>query len=290
MTIQYRIIDIDGDRSLSVFVEGQLVVANRSSHMLFDEIVEGLENSSLTEREVAMMVSSVGRAVEKSVAGVSDRISFSEDRSELFFDGEKVDNTLSRHILRLLRERGTDGALPWVRFMEKLAKNPSKLSRIHLYSWLESAGNFTITSSGDILGYKAVAADRHSLHAGREDVSVNGRIFRGRIPNPVGAVISMPRGLVADDRAVPCSVGLHVGTFNYAHNLGGNDGVLLLVAVSPEDVVSVPSDSASQKMRTCRYEVLGENRDRILIESASWDQSDWDDDDEDWDEDEDVPL
>ena len=281
MTIQYRLIDIDGDRSLSVFVEGQLVVANRSSHLLFDNIVEGLENGSLTEREVATMVSSVGRAVEKSVEGVSDRISFSEDRSELFFDGEKVDNTLSRHILRLLRERGTDGALPWVRFMEKLAKNPSKLSRIHLYSWLESAGDFTITSSGDILGYKAVAADLHSLHAGREDVTVNGRIFRGRIPNPVGAVISMPRELVADDRSVPCSVGLHVGTFGYAHNLGGNDGVLLLVAVSPEDVVSVPSHSASQKMRTCRYEVLGENRDRILIESASWDQSDWDDDD--WD-------
>src|SRR5699024_11622292 len=96
----------------------------------------------------------------------------------LFCAGEKVNTSLSRPILRLLRERGTDGTIPWVRFMEKLAKNPSKLSRIHLYSWLESAGDFTITSSGDILGYKGVAADLHSLHAGREDVTVNGRIFR----------------------------------------------------------------------------------------------------------------
>lgn len=283
MTIQYRLIDIDGDRSLSVFVEGQLVVANRSSHLLFDNIVEGLENGSLTEREVAMMVSSVGRAVEKSVEGISDRISFSEDRSELFFDGEKVDNTLSRHILRLLRERGTDGALPWVRFMEKLAKNPSKLSRIHLYSWLESAGDFTITASGDILGYKAVAKDRHSISSGSEDVTVNGRIFRGRIPNPDGAMISMPRELVNANREHACSVGLHIGNFDYAERFGGTDSVLLLVAVSPEDVVSVPADSMSQKMRACRYQVLCENRERSRIEYASWDQSDWDyDDDGDW--------
>lgn len=270
MSIQYRIVEIDGDTSLSVFVDGRLLVANESSHPLFRHIVEGLEEETLSEREVATMVSSVGRAVAQGVGEISDRISFSEDYETLFFDGERVDNTLSRHILRLLREQGAGGAIPWVRFMEKLALNPSKLSRIHLYSWLESAGDFTITQSGDILGYKAVAADRHSVTSGQEDVTVNGRIFRGRIPNPDGAVISMPRELVNDDRSHACSVGLHIGNFQYANRFGGSSSTLLLVAVSPEDVVAVPADSHSQKMRACRYQVLCENRERGRIEYASW--------------------
>lgn len=271
MSIQYRLVEVGGERSLSVFAGGQLTVASESSHPLFQHIVDGLEAGTILEHDLVTMLGSVGHAIEQGAISVSDRISLSEDHRTLFFDGQKVDNTLSRHIVRLMREEGIGGIAPWVRFMEKLALNPSKLSRIHLYSWLEAVGDFTITPDGDILGYKSVRADRHSHAAGKEPVRVNDAIFQGRIPNPDGAVISMPRDLVDDDRNSACSVGLHIGSFEFANGFHQWGSTLLLVSVSPEDVVSVPSDAGSQKMRACRYRVIGEGYVRSQMALSSWD-------------------
>jgi hypothetical protein len=52
-----------------------------------------------------------------------------------------------------------------------------------------------------------------------------------------------------------CSVGLHVGTYDYASNFTLN---VLEVHVNPRDVVSVPTDSNWAKVRCCRYVVIKE--------------------------------
>jgi hypothetical protein len=119
-----------------------------------------------------------------------------------------------------------------------------------------SREDFAITADGLVVGYKGVKRDADgqlvSVQSGR--AIVDGTVHVGNIPNPLGAVVEMPRGEVTFDPANGCSVGLHVGTYDYA--AGWAQGALLEVHVNPRDVVSVPTDCDSQKMRTCRYRVV----------------------------------
>jgi hypothetical protein len=149
---------------------------------------------------------------------------------------------------------------PLVKFMDNVMDNPNEHSRTQLYDWL-SQRDFTITSDGYIVGYKGVERNGdsyRSVSSGVEPVyvEVDGETTRhtGRIPNPIGATVSMDRNLVQHDPSVGCHVGLHVGTYEYAK--GWAHGALLEVHVNPRDVVSVPTDCSWAKVRTCRYQVV----------------------------------
>lgn len=52
-----------------------------------------------------------------------------------------------------------------------------------------------------------------------------------------------------------CAAGLHVASYDYARSFSGCPR-LMLVAVDPSDVVSVPTDCECAKIRVCRYTVL----------------------------------
>lgn len=200
----------------------------------------------------------VSAGLNARLSSLSDRVTF--DGKNLRWDGDIINNAMSRHVIRLLRQQD-ESFISVVRFMERLAANPSQVSRIHLWSWL-NAHDFTLTPDGMIVGYKGVkdTPDNLSVHAGNEDVSVNGVIHRGHIPNLVGARISMSRYLVESDRGVTCSVGLHVGTYDYARNFGSK---VLHVLVDPAHVVSVPRDAQAQKMRVHSYQVLSVDPSQI---------------------------
>ena len=49
----------------------------------------------------------------------------------------------------------------------------------------------------------------------------------------------------------------HVGSLEYATTFGSSDRIVVIVEVDPADIVSVPSDCEFQKLRTCRYKVVG---------------------------------
>src|SRR5690606_6818039 len=132
---------------------------------------------------------------------------------------------------------------------------PDKRSREQLFTWLQSH-EFTITEEGDILGYKGVRLTHDengftSISTGT--AYVDGKMHTGAIPNPIGAVVSMPRAQVQNDPNVACHVGLHVGDWSYAS--GFAQGAVLEVHVNPRDVVSIPHDSSQRKMRCCKYKV-----------------------------------
>ena len=60
--------------------------------------------------------------------------------------------------------------------------------------------------------------------------------------------------------------GLHAGALNYVASYGSvesNDRIVI-VKINPADVVSVPSDCNCEKLRTCRYEVVGEYQGELL--------------------------
>jgi hypothetical protein len=212
--------------------------------------------------EEEWLLEQTGNAFNSVVNGMqklSERVTY--DGETIFFDRDPLDTILSRHLVRTIKSGGEYGSL--VNFMEKLADNPSPLSRRQVFRWLETY-DFTLTADGDIVGYKAVAGpENRSINGGTNTVYVTldeeTVTYTGRIPNPVGAVVEIARGEVDEDRQRACSYGLHVGTHRYAKAFGRGhwDHKILRVAVNPRDVVSVPAGE-DEKFRTARYVVLDE--------------------------------
>lgn len=173
-----------------------------------------------------------------------------------------LEETLSSHILSLLDEKNVpkDEKLwkSYVTFLDNLHQNVNEDIREQLFRWMEyenRAGNgFAITEDGCIVGYKGCNGSvLEPISAFAGTAIVDGVEVEGQIPNKVGSVIQMPRSEVQYDPSVGCAQGLHVGTRNYATHWAP---ILLLVKVNPRDVVSVPYENNSQKMRVCEYTVL----------------------------------
>lgn len=249
--MQYKFVGHGEARSIAIVLDGRLKTVG-AAHINFDRIAAYLHNGGSDSNHLRSLLD-IRTRVAARFRALSERVAF--DGNQVLFDGDPIDTTLSRHLVRLLREDAD--VRPVVAFLEKLAANPSRLSKIHLWTWLNDR-DFTITTTGDVIGYKGVqnTPDNRSIRAGNTAVRVNGQNFIGNIPNPLGATVAIPRSTVDPSRDNGCSVGLHVGTWDYARQWAGLDGKVLTVAVNPRDVVAVPRDCEYAKMRVCQYTVL----------------------------------
>lgn len=177
-------------------------------------------------------------------------------------------------------------AMPLVRFLSKLQKNPSRRSVEELYRFLER-NNLTVTTNGNFLAYKAVRSDMYSKTSGIAKLLKGKDDGSGRIFNGVGEEIEVYRNNVDDNAENGCSFGLHAGTLEYASGFANGNDVLLIVEIDPSDVVSVPFDCDCQKLRTSRYKVVDictQRLEKPVYES----RFNSGDDDDDWDEEDDV--
>jgi hypothetical protein len=159
-----------------------------------------------------------------------------------------------------------------IKFATKLQRNPSYRSVQQLFRYISSV-NMTITEDGDFIAYKSVREDFKDQHSGTFD-------------NSIGNVVEMPRNQVDDNPDNHCSNGLHVASYNYANNVYRGP-VTLYVSVNPEDVVSVPKDHNNEKIRTCRYKVLGISKGEMKT-PYFYTEEYLDNEDEDEDEEKDV--
>lgn len=281
-----------------MFVDGNLtVILNNKSyqvlpdHINYKMILEALPTAS--EDELLDIVD-----VEKAVAAFSDGLVEVKD-GKVLYEGEEVHGSISKRILEFM-SKGLPFQ-PLVTFLNNLMENPSMQSQKELYDFLEHE-NLPITEDGHFLAYKAVRSDFKDK-------------YRGTFDNSVGQVVKMQRAKVDDDRARGCSDGLHAGALNYVAGYGSVESGdrIVIVKINPKDVVSVPSDCNCEKLRTCRYEVVGEYKGELVkplyssnftydeddylededydVEDSYWDQFDNDEDDEDfsdYDDDEDY--
>jgi hypothetical protein len=261
--MEYNIVlTSEGGSTAVIFDDDLNPTTVTEEHPNFLRIVEALRNADFDAVEEWLDPNHA-----RVLIGLSDRIQIIDD--VLHFDGDAVYDGLSSTILRYRRE-GRD-VTNLVRFMERLAENPSRRSREQLFTWTQ-AKELTIDRDGYIIGFKGVTRDMLSCHSGT--AFVDGNKVTGQIPNAVGTVISMPRSQVQDDPNHGCSHGLHVGNWDYASSFGQ---ITLEVRLDPADVVSVPRDSAFQKLRCCRYEVVAvhDTDDDSLDDyepEATWDE------------------
>lgn len=219
------------------------VIDNKSytvnhDHPKFDELLEcvknedaeGFKNLFTTEHLVKSTFSETG--VELA-------------NGQVLYNGEPVHNSLTKRIIEFAeRDLPVDGML---NFLGNLMDNPSRRAVNELYGFLEHR-NMPITSDGCFLAYKAVQDNYLDKYSSTFD-------------NSVGAVMEMPRNEVDDVASNTCSVGFHVGALEYAGPGGtyhGYNDRVMIVKVNPKDAVSVPTNHSAQKLRVCRYEVVGE--------------------------------
>ena len=160
----------------------------------------------------------------------------------LYVDGDVVDSIVSERLIQMLSNEVD--VLPVLKFVYRLRLNPSSRAVNELYTFLEHKC-LPLTESGTFLAYKAVRPNYHDKHSGKFD-------------NSVGNVLEMPRNKVDDNKDVGCSYGFHAGTLEYASGFACENDKIVLVEIDPADVVSIPVDCEFQKLRTCRYKVVGE--------------------------------
>lgn len=234
--------------NLTAFINGQMYSAT-SGHGQFDRIQEMCQAGD----ESVVDLFDISNAVQERFRRLSERVTISN--GTIYLDGEAVNNALTEQVVRFINQ-GVDDFKPLVLFFEKVQNNPNPHSREQLYRWLQDK-NFTINQDGNIVAYKGVkkvSAEHQYESIASGTAIVDGVTHTGTIPNPVGAVVEMPRGDVQHDPSIGCHTGLHAANWDYAKSW--SRGAVLTVEINPRDVVSVPTDCSDQKMRVCRYTVI----------------------------------
>jgi hypothetical protein len=237
MNFEYN--NTDRGRSVAFVSDGKLFLADET-HPNFPEILRRL-HLGLNPAHLFDLVTSIRNAIRT----YSSRVTVTN--AGVMVDGTVVTGMLSEKILSIMSDGNSPR--PYVKFLENIWDNPSHRSREQLFSYIERHG-FLITDDGCFISYKGISNGK-SLAGGT--AFVDGVMVKGKIPNRVGSVITMPRHQVSDDPNVACHQGLHAGAWAYA-NMWGDD--VVKVKINPANVVSVPADSSQQKLRTCEYEVL----------------------------------
>jgi len=150
--------------------------------------------------------------------------------------GEQIPGYIGSQLLMF-----AENDLPYeylLNFWKKVKDNPSTNSQEQLYRFLEQS-KCPIAKNGNFIAYKAVTKTLQAKHD-------------NTVQYTMGEPMVMNRKDVVDDPSNACGPGLHVGSYKYASDFASGNDIILEVEVDPGDVVSVPTDSNSGKLRACK--------------------------------------
>lgn len=163
---------------------------------------------------------------------------FTVQHGNMSYDGDQLPSELHARVVEMASQGESPTNL--LRFWRRLQLNPSYRSVEQLFPFLVHQG-IPIDEDGCFLAYKGVKDNYKDCHSGMVD-------------NSPGTAHEMPRNRISDDPRTPCHEGFHVGAYSYASGFGPR---VVICKVDPMDVVCVPYDNSQQKMRVCKYKVLG---------------------------------
>lgn len=264
---------IESGNTLTIHACGRPYNITSNNHPNYKKILDLLLAGSATDQEIVDLLD-VSRAVVKASFG---KLKVCE--GEVLYKDEPVHGLVVDRILTLIGQGHKSGAMPLIKFLEKLMRNPSYNARQELYGFLQ-ASQLPITEDGNFLAYKVVTGDYKDKHTRSFD-------------NSVGAEVTMPRDKVDDNKQNTCSSGLHFCGYDYAREFFYRHGDrMVIVEIDPADVVSIPVDYDNKKGRCCRYRVVDEhpdtvnreffNKNQVVVEAYEDDFSYYDDDYEEY--------
>lgn len=179
-----------------------------------------------------------GIAIEEFVASWSKdhpAAKFVFKDNVLYYDGDRLPPSLNKAILGWC-ERGTPE--PFFRFWRNANENPSHRSLTQMWDFL-AKHDLAIDEDGYIIAKKSVDSGYNSTHT-----APNGK----KLNYKPGNYVAEQRNKISDDPREACDRGLHVGGSAYVNTFSKR---IILVRIHPRDVVSVPYDENSAKMRVC---------------------------------------
>lgn len=231
----------------TVIVEGHPYTISRE-HERFEALLNAYESGNVDEVKAVIDSLNKVKTWAKDKVGDEDIVVAG---GQVYYKGQPLENAVTKRILEWV-ELSLDPQ-PMVNFLRRLLNNPSYQSREELLLFLEH-GKLPIQEDGRFLAYKVVRSDYRDKHSGKFD-------------NSVGKVVSMPRGDVDDNRQNTCSSGLHFCSKDYIPHFTWGEDRLVLLAIDPADVVSIPYDYNNAKGRACRYEVIEEVKQAVEFDS-----------------------
>lgn len=248
-----------------------------STHPKYNELIGFIKAS---DEKSFVETLSVGKVVDNWSQG-----DFRLEGGFLFYLNEQIHPVITNRILEMIKE-GFDHK-PMLRFLENLYRNTSYSSINELYTFLIHK-HLPITPDGCFIAYKSV-----SIHRGPDIVDLMGLTIKEgdyvdsytkkSYRNNIGDVPTMARFKVDDNRNLGCSQGLHCGALKYVTE-DYRQEIILQVKVNPADVVSVPLDANTMKVRCTSYEVVS-IYDGPLPSTVFSDENPEEDEEGDWDED-----
>lgn len=218
--------------AITLVIPGMSPFTMSREHKMFDKLVVAVNSKDIAAVLKVIDMATTVKEFTNGMVTVKD--------GQVFLDGAVLHDVIADRILEMYNQEIDFTFM--VKFLENLTQNPSQQSRNELYLFLEN-GNMPLTEDGRFLAYKWVNNDYTDCHTGSFD-------------NSVGKIHKMERRNVDDDRRNTCSNGFHVCTHGYT-KFGSK---LMVVAVNPRDVVSVPIDYNNAKMRVAEYEVMYEEK------------------------------
>lgn len=241
---------------------GYEVQTIEQTHPNFSKVLS-LVMSEEPDGDTILDLISIPETLSRKFEGLTNKISICNN--QIFYEGEEINNTLTETIIDHLTNGEEFSHL--VEFMDGLMNSTSKTAKESLFDWMiavKDKDNKTleISPTGAFYAYKAVhktsLGEFYSINTGYG--IVNGEEYQGHIGNNPGDVVEVPRSYVIESRDTACAQGLHCGTLKYAKQFAEihENTTIIKVLVLPEDVVSVPFESANQKIRVRKYTVIGE--------------------------------
>lgn len=225
--------------NITVIVDGKPVTVPRHS-VQYNGLREALLQDNW-EEAVRAQLTAAG-SLQQWIGDTEFTVVTQGSYSRIMYKGQEVPQSINERIWRMAN--AGESPLPLFRFYEKLMQNPSYRSVQQLFPFL-SHTNIPIEADGTFLTYKSVRPeDMKDIHSGTFD-------------NSPGMTHEMPRNQISDDPDVACHVGFHVGALSYVQEFGGRDAIRVICRVDPADVVCVPHDCSMQKIRVCKYVVIG---------------------------------
>ncbi len=208
------------------------------NHKRFPALLEAYrENDEAKLRKILDALSNVKSWADKNATGKIKIVA-----GTVYYDDVAMKNAITDRIIEWV-DLDLDPQ-PMINFLESIMLNPSYQSREELILFLEN-NNLPIQEDGSFLAYKVVTSNFLDKHT-------------RKIDNSIGATVEMDRGAVDDNRQNTCSSGLHFCSKEYIKSFMCGSDKLVLVAVNPADVVSIPNDYNNAKGRCCKYRVVSE--------------------------------
>lgn len=233
------------NNSLTAVIDNKVYTAD-NTHPNWEAILDAVR---INDGETLIDLINIRQSVINFVEGKIQIVG-----NEASYNGLNIGGVVVDRLLEFISNKLP--ATPIVRFIENLYSNPSKRAVEELYTFLEHK-NMPITNNGTFLAYKGLQDDFYSKTSGTLTLLQGRADAQGHIFNGVGETIECVRNQVDDNKENHCSKGIHAGSMEYATSFACG-GKVVIVEINPKDVVSIPNDCECQKLRTCKYKVVGE--------------------------------